>query len=82
MGLLEQEHLNGNIHITDARIIYAKVPILRFRWIDENDGRKMDVDLSCNNMVGIRNTHLLYCYSRRKLLYFNLFSSLIEKFFL
>ncbi|XP_025415023.1 poly(A) RNA polymerase gld-2 homolog A-like isoform X2 [Sipha flava] len=60
MGLLERERTT--VRTTDARIVYAKVPILKFRW---NDGRggKIDVDLCCNN-VGIRNTHLLYCYSR------------------
>lgn len=60
MGLLEHERST-----TDVRVVYAKVPILKFRW---NDGRggKVDVDLCCNNVVGIRNTHLLYCYSRRE----------------
>lgn len=67
MRLLEYERLNGNIQTTDARIVYAKVPILRFRWTNDNGNDKMDVDLCCNNMVGIRNTHLLYCYSRREL---------------
>lgn len=65
MGLLEQERLSGNVKTTDMRIVYAKVPILRFRWTDDDDAN-IDVDLCCNNVVGIRNTHLLYCYSRRE----------------
>lgn len=65
MGLLEQERLKDNIKISDERIVYAKVPILRFRWTDDDDAN-IDVDLCCNNVVGIRNTHLLYCYSRRE----------------
>ncbi|XP_046966727.1 poly(A) RNA polymerase gld-2 homolog A-like isoform X1 [Vanessa cardui] len=43
-----------------AELIQAKVPILKFR--DERNG--LQVDLNCNNVVGIRNTNLLYCYSR------------------
>ncbi|XP_063539635.1 poly(A) RNA polymerase gld-2 homolog A-like [Cydia strobilella] len=44
----------------DAELIQAKVPILKFR--DARAG--LQVDLNCNNVVGIRNTSLLYCYSR------------------
>lgn len=67
MGLLENERQNGNVKTADMCIVYAKVPILRFRWMDgDGDGDHMDVDLCCNNVVGIRNTHLLYCYSRRE----------------
>lgn len=43
-------------------LIQAKVPILRFR--DTVD--QIEVDLNYNNSVGIRNTHLLYCYSKCK----------------
>lgn len=64
MGLLEHEQINGNVNTTDTHIVYAKVPILRFRWTDSSNNNKIDVDLCCNNVVGIRNTHLLYCYSR------------------
>ncbi|KAL4141673.1 hypothetical protein QTP88_004265 [Uroleucon formosanum] len=63
MGLLDHERINGKVSTADMRIVYAKVPILRFRWIGDG-GCKMDVDFCCNNVVGIRNTHLLYCYSR------------------
>lgn len=41
-------------------LIQAKVPILKFRDSINN----LEVDLNCNNAVGIRNTHLLYCYSQ------------------
>ena len=50
--------------IEQPELIQAKVPILKFR-----DTRFcLEVDLNCNNAVGIRNTHLLYCYSRSELL--------------
>lgn len=42
-----------------VELICAKVPILKFH--DTN--RNLDVDLNCNNSVGIRNTHLLHCYA-------------------
>ncbi|XP_058060968.1 poly(A) RNA polymerase gld-2 homolog B [Anopheles bellator] len=41
-------------------LIQAKVPILRFQ--DSKNG--IEVDLNFNNCVGIRNTHLLHCYSQ------------------
>ncbi|KAF0300590.1 Poly(A) RNA polymerase GLD2 [Amphibalanus amphitrite] len=41
-------------------LIRAKVPILRFLSVSTG----IQVDLNCNNLVGIRNTHLLQCYSR------------------
>ncbi|XP_052890470.1 poly(A) RNA polymerase gld-2 homolog A-like [Anopheles moucheti] len=41
-------------------LIRAKVPILRFRHVQQN----IDIDLSINNRVGIRNTHLLHCYAQ------------------
>jgi DNA polymerase sigma len=45
-------------------LIQAKVPILKF-----HDTRFcLEVDLNCNNSVGIRNTHLLYCYSQSEFL--------------
>lgn len=43
-------------------LIQAKVPILRFR----DQTNKYEVDLNFNNCVGIRNTHLLSCYSQSK----------------
>lgn len=46
--------------ISQAELIQAKVPILKFR--DRRNG--IEVDLNCNNVVGIRNTNLLYCYSQ------------------
>uniref|UniRef100_A0A182NL83 PAP-associated domain-containing protein n=1 Tax=Anopheles dirus TaxID=7168 RepID=A0A182NL83_9DIPT len=41
-------------------LIRAKVPILRFHHAQE----RIDIDLSINNRVGIRNTHLLNCYAQ------------------
>lgn len=46
--------------IQQLELIQAKVPILKFHDSIQN----LEVDLNCNNAVGIRNTHLLYCYSR------------------
>ncbi|XP_026325862.1 poly(A) RNA polymerase gld-2 homolog A-like isoform X3 [Hyposmocoma kahamanoa] len=43
----------------DAELIQAKVPILKFR--DARNG--LQIDLNCNNVVGIRNTNLLYGFS-------------------
>lgn len=46
--------------VDHPELIQAKVPILKFR-----DTRyDLEVDLNCNNSVGIRNTHMLYCYSQ------------------
>ncbi|XP_022919849.1 poly(A) RNA polymerase gld-2 homolog A-like [Onthophagus taurus] len=46
-------------YVKSPEIIFAKVPILRFK--DVRYG--FEVDLNCNNDVGIRNTHLLHCYA-------------------
>ncbi|XP_060525946.1 poly(A) RNA polymerase gld-2 homolog A-like isoform X2 [Cylas formicarius] len=62
------QHLNNiRLHLIkyygltiDPELILAKVPILKFR--DESTG--FEIDLNCNNSVGIHNTHLLYCYAR------------------
>lgn len=43
-------------------LIMAKVPLLRF----EDASSSVVVDLNVNNSVGIRNTHLINCYTRRK----------------
>lgn len=43
----------------DAGLIMAKVPILKFR----NKETGFEIDLNCNNSVGIRNTHLLHTYA-------------------
>ncbi|XP_056641163.1 poly(A) RNA polymerase gld-2 homolog A-like [Diorhabda sublineata] len=60
-------HLNAIKHLLakhdsagDAELILAKVPILKFK--DKETG--FEIDLNCNNSVGIRNTHLLYSYAR------------------
>lgn len=44
----------------DFHLIQAKVPILRFR----DSLNSLEVDLNYNNCVGIKNTHLLYCYQQ------------------
>ncbi|KAK5650983.1 hypothetical protein RI129_002012 [Pyrocoelia pectoralis] len=41
-------------------VIHAKVPILKFKTTEHG----FEVDLNCNNTVGIRNTHLLHCYTQ------------------
>ncbi|XP_017779095.1 PREDICTED: poly(A) RNA polymerase gld-2 homolog A-like [Nicrophorus vespilloides] len=46
--------------VRSPEVIMAKVPILKFK--DANYG--FEVDLNCNNSVGIRNTHLMNCYAR------------------
>lgn len=45
-----------------SNLILAKVPLLRF----EDASSAVTVDLNVNNSVGIRNTHLINCYTRRK----------------
>ncbi|CAG9791102.1 unnamed protein product [Diatraea saccharalis] len=61
-ALLHLNYILGYIKSFDpgAELIQAKVPILKFR--DARNG--LQVDLNCNNVVGIRNTNLLYGYSR------------------
>lgn len=50
--------------LTNFNLIPAKVPILRF----DDTHHNIEVDLNYNNCVGIRNSHLLYCYTQRKFL--------------
>lgn len=45
---------------SESDLILAKVPILKFK--DKQSG--FEIDLNCNNAVGIRNTHLLHSYAR------------------
>ncbi|XP_025989876.2 poly(A) RNA polymerase gld-2 homolog A isoform X2 [Solenopsis invicta] len=54
------KHLKQNDFVEQLEIIHAKVPIITFF----DAARKFKVDMNCNNSVGIRNTHLLYCYSK------------------
>lgn len=55
-----REMLNATEQFQEFNLIEARVPILRF-----TDRRhKVEVDINFNNSVGIRNTHLLYCYSQ------------------
>lgn len=59
---LEQvlKHLKNCEFIHQIELIHAKVPIIRFYDI----WQCLQIDLNCNNAVGIRNTQLLYCYSK------------------
>ncbi|CAH2049002.1 unnamed protein product, partial [Iphiclides podalirius] len=61
-ALLHLSHVLGYLRGLDpgAELIPAKVPILKLR--DARHG--LHVDLNCNNVVGVRNTGLLGCYSR------------------
>ncbi|XP_068157162.1 poly(A) RNA polymerase gld-2 homolog A [Drosophila tropicalis] len=57
---LMRELLSNTQMFQDFNLIEARVPILRF-----TDRRhKVELDINFNNSVGIRNTHLLYCYSQ------------------
>ncbi|KAG0730194.1 Poly(A) RNA polymerase gld-2 A [Chionoecetes opilio] len=53
-----QRELHNCPFIEKMELIRAKVPILKFR----DAQTQVDVDLNCNNAVGIRNTHLLNSY--------------------
>lgn len=56
-----QDHLTNTSGIFDTfNLIQARVPILRFK----DTLHLLEVDLNFNNCVGVRNTHLLYCYSQ------------------
>ncbi|KAK3878022.1 hypothetical protein Pcinc_017319 [Petrolisthes cinctipes] len=55
-----QCELNNCGFFRKIELIRAKVPILKFR----DAHSQVDVDLNCNNTVGIRNTHLLNSYSQ------------------
>lgn len=60
LGQLKNYFMNINTYFEEFSVIQAKVPILRFR----DSTNCIVVDLNYNNCVGIRNTHLLYCYSQ------------------
>ncbi|CAG0885517.1 unnamed protein product [Cyprideis torosa] len=46
--------------IAESHVIPAKIPILRFTY--KHTG--LQVDMNYNSTVGIRNSHLLFCYSQ------------------
>lgn len=50
----------SGFELNDCQLIDAKVPILRY--IDSKSG--IQVEINVNNDIGIRNTRLLYCYSK------------------
>lgn len=51
-------YLRQSSFVHNVELIHAKVPILKLK------SKGLEVDLNCNNAVGIRNTHLLYCYAQ------------------
>lgn len=57
-----REQLRQYEFVRRPNLIMAKVPLLRF----EDGLSTVAVDLNVNNSVGIRNTHLINCYTRRK----------------
>ncbi|XP_053695202.1 poly(A) RNA polymerase gld-2 homolog B-like [Sabethes cyaneus] len=60
LGQLKNYFMNISTFFEEFSVIQAKVPILRFRDATSS----VVVDLNYNNCVGIRNTHLLFCYSQ------------------
>lgn len=68
--------LNTSDIFIDFNLIQAKVPILRFR----DSVNSLDVDLNFNNSVGVRNTHLLYCYLQSEFDFFLFSFSFNERF--
>lgn len=57
-----RDQINQYDFVRKSNLIMAKVPLLRF----EDATSDVVVDLNVNNSVGIRNTHLINCYTRRK----------------
>ncbi|KAK9887622.1 hypothetical protein WA026_023581 [Henosepilachna vigintioctopunctata] len=52
--------LVNNGVVEDVELVVAKVPILKFKDLATG----FEIDLNCNNGIGIKNTHLLHCYAR------------------
>lgn len=59
LSQLKQLLLDSGI-ANSAELIMAKVPILKFT----NGDTGFEIDLNCNNSVGIRNTHMLHSYAQ------------------
>jgi poly(A) RNA polymerase GLD2 len=59
LNYLQQALLKNGL-ASEAELIMAKVPILKFK----NKETGFEIDLNCNNVVGIQNTRLLYCYAQ------------------
>lgn len=53
-------HLRRFSYVCKSFVIQAKVPILRF--VDKITG--IECDININNIIGIRNTHLMKAYSK------------------
>ncbi|XP_071484692.1 poly(A) RNA polymerase GLD2-like [Diadema antillarum] len=50
----------SNVLLTNMKIIFAKVPILKFKYHHGD----VECDLNINHLTGVRNTALLQCYSK------------------
>ncbi|XP_063912334.1 poly(A) RNA polymerase gld-2 homolog A-like isoform X2 [Zophobas morio] len=59
LNYLQQGLLKSGL-ASEAELVMAKVPILKFK----NKDTGFKVDLNCNNIVGIQNTRLLYSYAQ------------------
>lgn len=53
--------LRGLRNVRRLNIIPARVPIIRLMYTDRV--RHVEVDINCNNLPGIRNSHLLHYYA-------------------
>jgi DNA polymerase sigma len=64
------KHLRSNrgrfLHHRVGRIelIPAKVPILKLAVKEPNKTDILEIDINCNNVAGIYNSHLLHYYAR------------------
>jgi poly(A) RNA polymerase GLD2 len=45
--------------LDEIAFVPARVPLIRFKQVHTD----IEVDLNCNNTVGLLNTRLLYCYA-------------------
>ncbi|XP_022108227.1 poly(A) RNA polymerase gld-2 homolog B-like isoform X2 [Acanthaster planci] len=62
LNVLHKLLLERSNFVSEAQVIYAKVPILKFVCSRTYSG--LDCDININNSTGIRNTHLLQTYSK------------------
>ncbi|XP_038072652.1 poly(A) RNA polymerase GLD2-like isoform X2 [Patiria miniata] len=62
LNVLHNLILQRSNFVSEAQVIYAKVPILKFVCSSTYSG--LDCDININNATGIRNTHLLQIYSK------------------
>jgi poly(A) RNA polymerase GLD2 len=67
LGEIRNFIMNSSNIFKEFTLIQARVPILRFK----DSHNSLEVDLNVNNCVGVRNTHLLYCYSQSEYSFFS-----------